>query len=57
MNVKYVLFPIGTVMIYVECSETPSRMQEEEDIAVVMAFLGRVEELLYHLLSDTRASL
>ena len=41
-------------MIYVKCSENPFRIHEEEDISIIMAFLGRVEQRLHDILSDTR---
>ncbi len=41
-------------MIYLECSENPFRIHEEEDISIIIAFLGRVEQSQHDLLSDTR---
>ena len=41
-------------MIYISCSENPFRIHEEGDIFVIMAFLGRVEQRLHDILSDTR---
>ncbi len=51
---KYIFFHNGTVMIYLECSENPFRIYEEEDISIIIAFLGRVEQSQHDLLSDTR---
>jgi hypothetical protein len=53
-NVKYVISPNGTIMIYVSCSDNPFRLQHEEDITAIMVFLGRVEERLRLLFADTR---
>jgi hypothetical protein len=41
-------------MIYRSCSDNPFRLQYEEDITTIMVFLGRVEERLRMLFSDTR---
>jgi hypothetical protein len=41
-------------MIYISCSENPFRIHEQEDIAIIIAFLGRVEQRLHYLLSETR---
>ena len=54
MNVKYVFSPNGTLMIYIKCSENPFRIHEEEDISIIMVFLGRIYEILRSILSYTR---
>ncbi len=51
---KYVLSPNGAIMIYIKCSENPFRIHEEEDISIIMAFLGRVEQRLHNIISYTR---
>ena len=53
-NVKYVLHGNGTIMIYISCSEKPFRLYNEEDVSTIMTFLGRVEDRLRHILSDSR---
>ncbi len=41
-------------MIYVKYSENPFLIREEEDISIIMAFLGRAEQRLHDIPSDTR---
>ncbi len=53
-NVEYWIHPNGTIMIYSSCSENPFRLYDESDIAKIMVFLGRVEDRLRYLFSDTR---
>ncbi len=53
-NVKYVISPNGTIMIYISCSNNPFRLQCEEDITAIMVYLGRVEDRLRLLFADTR---
>ncbi len=53
-NVEYRIYANGTIMIYISCSEKPFRLFYEEDISTIMVFLGRVEDRLRYLLSDTR---
>jgi hypothetical protein len=53
-NVRYVLHANGTIMIYVVCSEKPFRLCCDEDISKIMTFMGRVEDRLRYILSDTR---
>jgi hypothetical protein len=57
MNKKYILYLNGTVMIHIKCSENPYRINEEGEISIIMAFLGRVEQRLHDILSDTRGNI
>jgi hypothetical protein len=41
-------------MIHISCGEKPFRLCCEEDISNIMTFLGRVEDRLGCILSDTR---
>ena len=41
-------------MIHITCTDNPFRLFHEEDISNIMIFLGRVEDRLRHILSDTR---
>ncbi len=52
-NVRYILHGNGTIMIYVSCSENPFRLCHEEDVSAIMTFMGRVEDRLRRILSDT----
>jgi hypothetical protein len=53
-NVEYRIHPNGTIMIYITCSENPFRLYDELDISKIMSFMGRVEDRLRYLFSDTR---
>lgn len=53
-NVEYRIHTNGTIMIYISCSDNPFRLYDEQDISEIMVFLGRVEDRLKNLLSDTR---
>ncbi len=53
-NLKFIVSPNGTVMIYVSCSMNPFRLYDEQDVSDILIFLGRVEENLRNLFSDTR---
>ena len=54
LNVKFIITPNGTVMIYLKCSDNPFRLKFEDDVSTIMTFLGRIEERLHDLLSDRR---
>ena len=54
INVEYHLHTNGTIMIYITCTDRPFRLYEDQDISIIMVFLGRVEDRLRRLLSDTR---
>jgi len=41
-------------MIFISCSDKPFRLVEEDDIFAINAYLGKVEDRLKNLLSDTR---
>ncbi len=53
-NIEYQLHTNGTIMLYISCSDNPFRLYEEQDISEIMIYLGRVEDRLKNLLSDTR---
>jgi len=53
-NVKFVISPNGTVMIYIINSEHPFPLSTEQDVSDILVFLGRVQEILSSLFSDTR---
>lgn len=54
MKLNFTLYPNGTVMIYLKCSDNPFRLKFEDDVSAIMTFLGRMEERLHNLLSDRR---
>ena len=51
-NVRYDVYPDGTVMIYIRCSNTPFKLEVEEDVSSFFSFLGQVKDRLVHFLSD-----
>ena len=56
-HVTYTFSPNGTVEIAVKSSDTPFRLETDEDESVIFSFLGRVRDrLLYHV-SDIRERL
>ena len=45
-NINYQVYPDGTVMIYIACSNTPFKLEVEEDVSSFFAFLGQVKDRL-----------
>ncbi|MGH9986178.1 MAG: hypothetical protein ACRD8W_19725 [Nitrososphaeraceae archaeon] len=50
--VKYLFYPNGRVMIFVSCSNTPFRLESDDDLGHLMAFLGAVRDRLVVFLHD-----
>jgi hypothetical protein len=50
--VRYLFYPNGTVMVFVECSNTPFRLERNDDLGCVIAFLGAVRDRLVVFLHD-----
>ncbi len=51
-NVTYEVYPCGTVMTYIACSNNPFKLEVEEDVSSFFSFLGQVKDRLIHFLSD-----
>jgi hypothetical protein len=51
-NVKYEVYPCGTIMIYIACSNSPFKLEVEEDVSSFFSFLGQVIDRLIHFLRD-----
>ena len=51
-NVKYEVYPCGTIMIYIACSNKPFKLEVEEDVSSFFAFLGQVKDRLVYFLND-----
>jgi hypothetical protein len=51
-NIRYEIYPEGTIMVYISCSNFPFKLQVEEDVSSFFAFLGQVKDRLVHFLSD-----
>jgi hypothetical protein len=56
-NLKFIISPNGTIMIYVSSSMNPFRLYEEQDVSDILIFLGRVSDRLHYLFSDSRDKL
>lgn len=50
--VRYIFYPNGRVMIFVSCSNTPFKIEREDDICRLIAFLGAVRDRLVVFLHD-----
>jgi hypothetical protein len=54
-NVKYVIYPKkGKIMVYVACSDRPFKLETDNDVSSLFAFLGQMRDRLLYLLSDVR---
>ena len=53
-TVEFHIYPNGSIMIYVSCSDRPFRLYEEQDVSDILFFLGMVEDRLRRLFSDAR---
>jgi hypothetical protein len=54
-DLEYNVYPNGTVMVFISCSDRPFRLVDDDDIFAINAYLGKVEDRLKNLLSDTRS--
>jgi hypothetical protein len=55
-HVTYIFSPNGTVEVSVRSSDTPFRLETDQDESVIFSFLGQVRDRpLYHV-SDMRAT-
>ena len=53
-HVTYTMSPNGTVEIYITSNDSPLRIERDEDVSAIFAFLGQVRDrFLYHV-SDIR---
>ncbi len=50
--VRYLFYPNGRVMVFVECSNTPFSLERDEDLANLVAFLGAARDRLVVFLHD-----
>ena len=53
-NVKYLIYPNGRVLVYIACSDTPFKLESDNDVSFLFAFLGQVRDRLLYVLSDVR---
>jgi hypothetical protein len=52
--VKYTLYPNGTVEIAVKSSDTPFKIEIDEDVSIIFFFLGQVKDRLLYLVRDPK---
>ncbi len=53
-TVEFHIYPNGSIMVYIGCSESPFRISEDQDVSEILFFLGRVEDRLKWIVSDTK---
>jgi len=53
-SVKYLIYPNGRVLVYIACSDTPFKLETDNDVSFLFAFLGQVRDRLLYVLSDVR---
>jgi hypothetical protein len=51
-HIKYRFSPNGTIMVYVECSNFPFKIENIDDYLTLIAFLGQVKDRLVTFLMD-----
>ena len=50
--VKYLVYPNGKTMIFIACSNSPFKLEDESDVSIIYAFLGQVRDRLLYLMTD-----
>jgi hypothetical protein len=50
--VRYLFYPNGRVMVFVECGNTPFSLERDEDLGNLVAFLGAVRDRMVVFLHD-----
>ena len=53
-HVRYTLYPNGTVEIAVKSSDTPFRIETDEDVSLIFSFLGQVKDRLLYVVRDPK---
>jgi hypothetical protein len=53
-HIKYTISSNGTVQIAARTSDTPFRLETEQDISIIFTFLGQVRDRLLSLLGDPK---
>ena len=53
-HVTYRLSPNGTVEVYIATTDTPLRIEEDQDVSAIFAFLGQVRDRFLHHVNDIR---
>jgi hypothetical protein len=50
--VKYLVYPNGKIMVFVGCSNSPFKLEDEADESILYSFLGQVRDRLLYLVTD-----
>jgi hypothetical protein len=50
--VKYLVYPNGKVMVFVACSNSPFKLEDEADTSILYSFLGQARDRMLYLVSD-----
>ena len=50
--VKYLVYPNGKTMIFIACSNSPFKLEDESDVSIIYGFLGQVRDRLLYLMTD-----
>jgi hypothetical protein len=53
-HVTYTISPKGTIEVAVATTDTPFKLETDEDEAIIFSFLGQVRDRLTYLLNDVR---
>ena len=53
-HVKYVYYKKGKVSVYIECSNKPFKIENDNDLAVLYSLLGQIRDRLQFHVSDPR---
>ena len=56
-NVTYTIYPRGTVIVCIKCSENPFRLETENDVSYLFSFLGQVRDRMVVWLHDLRETI
>ena len=53
-DVNFIIYPNGKVMISVACSNSPFKLETDEDESTLFSFLGQIRDRLLYLVNDPR---
>lgn len=56
-HVKYVYYKTGKVSVFIQCSNNPYRIENEDDLAILYSLLGQIRDRLELHVSDPRGRL
>ena len=53
-DVNFVIYPNGKIMISVACSNSPFKLETDEDESTLFSFLGQIRDRLLYIVNDPR---